>query len=181
MIGKISVAVFLSLALAAAAPAQDLGIAVGAQAPNAMLHTLDGRKVNLSDYMGKTPVVIEFWATWCPLCKELEPQIVAAKEKFSERITFIGITVPENQTPARAMDFVTRNSMKGTFLFDTDGLAYKAFSAPHTSYLVVIDKGGKVVYTGVGGKQDVAAAIGKLGPLPPSDGDMPRGGAPYNN
>jgi hypothetical protein len=40
-----------------------------------------------------------------------------------------------------------------------DGAACKAFSAPHTSYVVVISKSGKVMYTGVGGKQDIEAAL----------------------
>jgi hypothetical protein len=53
--------------------------------------------------------------------------------------------------------------MKGIFLFDTDGAAYKAYAAPHTSYVVVINKAGKVVYTGVGGSQDIEAALAPLG------------------
>lgn len=150
------------------------GIAVGTMAPAAKVHTLDGKSVNLSSYIGKQPVVIEFWATWCPLCKDLEPQLAAAKEKYGEHITFIGMTVPQQQTPAKAKDYVEKNSLKGTFLFDTDGAASKAFAAPHTSYLVVIDKTGKVVYTGVGGKQDIEAAIAKLGPM---DGMMTKPGA----
>ena len=149
------------------AGAQDTGIAVGATAPGAAIHTLDGKAVNLSSYLGIKPVVMEFWATWCPLCRALEPQFAAARDKYGDRITFIGMTVPENQTPQRAQDFVTQNKMKGLFLFDTDGAAYRAYSAPHTSYIVVIDKGGKVVYTGVGNKQNIEAAIAKLG-LPPN-------------
>jgi thiol-disulfide isomerase/thioredoxin len=143
------------------AAAQDTGIAVGAAAPGAMVHTLDGAQVNLASFIGKKPVVLEFWATWCPLCKKLEPSMQAARAKHGESVQFIGVTVPQNQTPERAKDFVTKNAMTGMYLFDTDGAAYKAYSAPHTSYVVVIDKGGKVVYTGVGGEQDIEAAIAK--------------------
>lgn len=156
---------FLALAVAPGY-SQDTGIALGATAPAAAVHTLDGKAVNLSSYLGKTPVVIEFWATWCPLCRQLEPQLAAAKEKYAGHITFIGMAVPQNETPAKVQAFVEKGMMKGTWLFDTDGAAYKAFSAPHTSYLVVIDKGGKVVYTGVGGTQDIEAAIAKLGAIP---------------
>lgn len=153
------------LAAAAVSPlaAQDTGIAVGAMAPGAAVHTLDGTAVNLTTYLGKGPVVIEFWATWCPLCKQLEPALAAAKAKYGDRVTFIGMTVPQNQTPERAKAFIEKNAMQGVFLFDTDGAAYKAFAAPHTSYLVVINKAGKVVYTGVGGSQDVEAALAPLG------------------
>jgi thiol-disulfide isomerase/thioredoxin len=143
------------------AAAQDTGIAVGAAAPGAMVHTLDGASVDLKSFIGKKPVVLEFWATWCPLCKKLEPSMQAARAKHGESVQFIGMTVPQNQTPERAKDFVTKNAMTGMYLFDTDGAAYKAYSAPHTSYVVVIDKGGKVVYTGVGSEQDIEAAIAK--------------------
>lgn len=139
--------------------AQDTGIAVGAMAPGAAVHALDGSVVNLSTYLGKGPVVIEFWATWCPLCKQLEPALAAAKAKYGDRVTFIGMTVPQNQTPERAKAFIEKNAMKGIYLFDTDGAASKAYAVPHTSYVVVINKAGKVVYTGVGGTQDLEAAV----------------------
>jgi TATA-box binding protein (TBP) (component of TFIID and TFIIIB) len=42
-----------------------------------------------------------------------------------------------------------------------DGKAAGAFDAPATSYVVVLDKSGKVVYTGLGGKQDLDAALKK--------------------
>ena len=44
-----------------------------------------------------------------------------------------------------------------------DGEATAAYKVPHTSYVVVIDRAGKVVYTGVGGKQDIEAALRKAG------------------
>lgn len=168
----------LAFGIALNAHAQDTGIPVGTMAPAAAVHTLDGKAVNLSSFIGKKPVVIEFWATWCPLCKQLEPALAAAKEKYGDRISFIGVNVPQNQTPEKVKEFVAHNGMKGTFLFDTDGAAYKAFSAPHTSYLVVIDKAGKVVYTGVGGTQDIEAAIGKLGEMSGDHMNMKKGGAP---
>ena len=45
--------------------------------------------------------------------------------------------------------------------YDTDGKAAGAFDAPATSYVVVLDKTGRVVYTGLGGKQDLEAALKK--------------------
>jgi len=47
------------------------------------------------------------------------------------------------------------------FVFDRDGKATAAFGVPHTSYVVVIDRNRKVVYTGVGGTQNIDAAIRK--------------------
>jgi len=46
-------------------------------------------------------------------------------------------------------------------LWDTEGRATRAFQAPSTSYVVVLDAGGKVVYTGLGEDQDIEGAVQK--------------------
>jgi thiol-disulfide isomerase/thioredoxin len=154
--------VFALAAYPARVSGQEGGIAVGAQAPAvAPLETLSGGTYSLADVVGKRPVLIEFWATWCPLCKQLEPTLQLARERYGDRVAFIGIGVPNNQTPDRQRQFVEERKMSGTFLFDRTSAAIKAFQVPHTSYVVVLDKSGKVVYTGVGGTQDIEGAIGK--------------------
>ena len=158
------VAAFAALAsvpAARAARAQEGGIEVGAMAPRAAVFTLEGKAVDLGDYVGKTPVVLEFWATWCPLCKQLEPSMAEARARFKGRARFVSVGVPNNQTPEKQQAFVTEKHLGGDFVFDRDSKAIQAFKVPHTSYVVVLDKAGKVVYTGVGGEQDVVAAVAK--------------------
>jgi thiol-disulfide isomerase/thioredoxin len=148
----------------ATASAQEAGIKVGADAPAAVVEMLDGAKVDLAKFYGDKPVVLEFWATWCPLCKKLEPQLQAAREKYAGKVTFVGVGVSANQTPDRQREFVAKQMMSGEYVFDRDDAAQKAFAAPHTSYIVVIDKNKKVVYTGVGPEQDIEAAVKKALP-----------------
>jgi thiol-disulfide isomerase/thioredoxin len=145
----------------AVAKAQDLGIEIGSSAPGAKVHTLDGQEADLSQYTGKTPVLMEFWATWCPNCKELEPTILAAAKKFGTQIKFVGVAVSVNESPDRVKAFVAKHGLPGDQYFDTKGNATGAFDVPATSYVVVINKAGKVVYTGLGGKQNLEAAIKK--------------------
>ena len=141
--------------------AQDLGIEVGSTAPGAKVMTLDGKDADLSAYIGKMPVVMEFWAVWCPNCKELEPTLLDVAKKYGTRVKFVGIAVSVNQTPDRVKAFVDKHGLPGDQLFDTKGNATGAYDVPATSYVVVLDKTGKVVYTGLGGKQDLEAAIKK--------------------
>jgi thiol-disulfide isomerase/thioredoxin len=145
----------------AAGRAQDLGIEVGSTAPAAKVFTLDGKETNLSQYIGKTPVIMEFWAIWCPNCKELEPTIVATLKKYSGKVKFVGVAVSVNESPDKVKAFVEKHGLPGDHVFDTKGEATGAYDAPATSYVVVINKAGKVVYTGLGGKQDLDAAIKK--------------------
>jgi thiol-disulfide isomerase/thioredoxin len=155
-----------SLALAAmlaAVPsvAQDLGLPVGSTAPIATLEGLDGKSVDLGDAIGKKPVVLEFWATWCANCKELEPAFLAAHRKYGDRVAFFGIAVPINQTLERVKRYTTEHQYPFPMLWDRRGDYAGAFDVPATSYVVVIDKTGKIVYTGIGGKQNLDAAIQK--------------------
>lgn len=142
--------------------AQASGISVGTMAPAAMVESLDGRPVDLASFMGHgKPVVLEFWATWCPLCRKLEPAMQAARTKYAGEVTFVSVGVSANQSPERQRAHATSNAIGGEFVFDRNDLAVKAFSVPHTSYVVVIDATGKVVYTGVGAEQDIEAAVRK--------------------
>ena len=149
--------------VAAPLGAQDLGIAVGSAAPAAAVQTLDGKPANLSQWIGKTPVVMEFWATWCPNCKALEPTMAAAAKKYAGRAAFVAVAVSANQTAERVRRHLARSPIPMTFVYDHDGEATGAYDVPATSYVVVLDRTGKVVYTGVGGRQDIEGALRKAG------------------
>jgi thiol-disulfide isomerase/thioredoxin len=127
-----------------------------------MVESLDGVPMDLASVIGKgKPVVLEFWATWCPLCKQLEPAMGAARAKYGDQVTFVSVGVSANQSPERQRAFAAAHGMTGMLLFDRHDLAVKAYSVPHTSYLVVLDGAGTVMYTGVGESQDVDAAVRK--------------------
>ena len=81
MMKTASLALVAIVALAAAPTLraqEQIGIQLGAKAPGAVVETLDGKSVDIAQYFGKSPVLIEFWATWCPNCKELEPKLKTA-------------------------------------------------------------------------------------------------------
>jgi thiol-disulfide isomerase/thioredoxin len=155
----------LAIGLVAApikARAQDVGIEIGSQGPAAKVFTLDGKEADLGQYVGKTPVLIEFWATWCANCKELEPTIKSVVAKYGGQVKFVGVAVSVNQSIDKVKAFVEKHALPGDQYFDTKGLATGAYDVPATSYVVLLDKSGKVVYTGVGGRQNLEAAIKKV-------------------
>jgi len=156
-------AVLVACAAFAAAPAlhaqDEIGVAVGATAPGAVVRTLDGKAENLDRYIGKGPVVLEFWATWCSNCKELEPKLLEMVKKYSPTVTFVGVAVSVNQSPERVKLYAQKYHFTHQVVYDTDGNAVTAYNVPATSYVVVVNKAGKVVYTGLGGDQDLEAAI----------------------
>ncbi len=113
----------------------------------------------MGSYVGKIPMVIEFWATWCPSCKQLEPAFLALEKKYGSRAKFIGVAVSVSQSPARVKAYAAKYKYRHETFFDTNGKAAEAYDVPATSYVVVVDRKGTVVYTGVGGKQDLEPAI----------------------
>jgi thiol-disulfide isomerase/thioredoxin len=154
-------ALFLSLVVALPLRAQESGIPVGTAAPGAKLETLDGKPAELAQYIGKMPVVMEFWATWCPNCKELEPAMLAVQKKYAGKVQFVGVAVSVNESPELVRRYVEKHGLSGVQFYDRKGTAIDAYDVPATSFVVVINKAGKIVYTGLGGTQDLDAAIRK--------------------
>jgi len=145
------------------ASAQDVGLAIGSTPPAAQVEDLDGNAVDLSRYIGKQkPVLFEFWATWCPLCKALEPRLQEARKQFGERMDFVVVAVAVNETPRRIKRHLESNETVGPVFFDAKGAAVRAFDAPTTSYVVILDAAGKVAYTGTGSDQPIVETLGRI-------------------
>ncbi len=142
--------------------AQETGLPVGSKAPaSTIVETLDGKPFDLGQYVGKTPVLIQFWATWCPNCKQLEPAMEAASKKYAGKIKFISVAVSVNQSVERVKLYAEKHGMPGEVYYDRKGNAADSYDAAATSYIIVLDKNGSVVYTGLGGTQNIDAAVRK--------------------
>ena len=160
--GRLMALTLGALLLASPLSAQDeVGIKRGSAAPGAVLEKLDGSSVDLKSYIGKGPVLLEFWATWCPNCKALEPAMHAAAKKYAGKIKLVGVAVSVNQSVERVKAYAEKHELPLEVLWDRKGYASDAYEVPATSYIVIIDAKGKVVYTGVGGDQDIDNAIKK--------------------
>jgi thiol-disulfide isomerase/thioredoxin len=148
----------LLLTTASAVAAQDVGLPLGTVPDPVQLEDLDGNSFDFASVVGTKPVMVVFWATWCPLCAALEPRLQAAGQEHGDALDLIIVAVGINQTPRSIRRHIEKHTPPGRLLFDARGRAARAFRAPTTSYIVALDAGGRVVYTGVGDGQDIAAA-----------------------
>jgi thiol-disulfide isomerase/thioredoxin len=156
----VATAIFLAACIPIALVAQDeTGLKIGSKAPVVMVNDLDGKPVDLGQWVGRKPVLIEFWATWCGNCEALLPRLQAASKQFGDKIEFIGVNVTVNQTPEKVRRYVGEHDYPLRVLYDDKGTSTRAYKAPATSYVVVIDRAGTVVYTGVGADQELDPAI----------------------
>ncbi|MEI6739427.1 MAG: TlpA disulfide reductase family protein [Gemmatimonadaceae bacterium] len=161
MIPMLIAVLVVTLGTARSVSAQESGIAIGTKAPGGPLETLDGKPVDLASYLGKGPVVLEFWATWCGNCKQLEPAMRAAMKQYGAQVQFITVAVSVNQSLARVQAWQKANALPGLMLYDRKGIVSGTYDVPATSYVVVLNKAGTVVYTGVGGTQNLTEALKK--------------------
>lgn len=155
-------AVSLLAALPGTAAAQHaIDLPVGATLPDLKVETLDGKPANLAPYIGKTPLLIEVWATWCENCKQLEPKIIAAKKKYGSQVRFLGLAVSFNQSPQRVKLHMEKHGFDVETFYDRKGEADAVYGVKATSTVIVVNKAGKIVYAGAGGDQDIEGAIRK--------------------
>lgn len=138
------------------------GIKVGSKAPVVLVNDLDGKPVDLGQWIGKKPVLLEFWATWCENCEALLPRFQAASKAFGGKVEFIGVNVTINQTPERVRRYVEQNHVPLRILYDDLGTSTRAYQAPATSYVVIVDATGTITYTGVGADQEFEPALRRV-------------------
>lgn len=139
-----------------------IGIEMGAQPEPLVLPTVQGEKTDLAESFGHRPVLLQFWATWCPKCEALEPQIIEAHEQFGDRVDFFGVAVAVGQSPDRIVKHFKDRPLPFPMLWDEQGEATRRFMAPTTSYVVILDSDGRVAYTGVDVDQDIIGALKRV-------------------
>lgn len=112
------------------------------------LMDLEGRQFRLTDLRGKV-VLVNFWATWCPPCRQEIPDLIALQEKYRDRLQVIGISEDES-SPQLVKAYATANGINYPIVMET-GEIRRAFPAVHalpTTFL--LDREGRLVKKQVG-------------------------------
>ncbi len=127
---------------------------VGKAAPDFTLADLDGKKVKLSSFKGKT-VVLEWFNPGCPFVKKshsVGSLVDTAKRHTAAGVVWLAINSggagKQGHEPAENRDAAKTWKLSHPILRDIDGKVGKAYGATNTPHMFVIDKTGKVVYAG---------------------------------
>ena len=108
-------------------------------APNFTVYTEDGTAVKLSELYGK-PIILNFWASWCPPCKSEMPDFETMYQKYGEDIHFVMINLTDGQreTVESGAAYVEAQGFTFPVYFDSDLDAannYQVYSVPMTYFL----------------------------------------------
>ncbi|MCM3738950.1 TlpA family protein disulfide reductase [Oceanobacillus luteolus] len=117
------------------APAESVGIQPGEIAPDFELETLDGAVVKLSELKGEK-VILNFWATWCPPCKEEMPEMQEFYDKYGDDINVIAVNFKEKND--KVAEFLNEYGYTFPSPLDSEGLVgheYGVLTLPTTYFI----------------------------------------------
>jgi len=149
----------LALPSGALTAQDEIGIKRGTEAPEVQIEDLDGNVADLGVSAGAKPMLIEFWASWCENCEALAPKMEQVQREFGNEVEIVAIAVGVGQSQRNVRRHLEKHPVDYRFLYDKKGAAVRAYSAPTTSYVVIVDAAGRVAYTGTGGGQDLVAEV----------------------
>jgi len=108
------------------------------------LSTQQGAPIALSDFKGQ-PVILHFWATWCPFCKKLQPKLVELQQKYAnENVQLVAISFNEDEG-ATPQDVLAERGYSFITAVNGEAVAeqYDVIGTPTTFF---INKKGEVIF-----------------------------------
>ncbi len=120
-------------------------------APDFSLLDMDGEVYRLSDFRGRV-VIVNFWATWCPPCREEMPSMQRAWEQLqTEGILMVGINVGEDEDTI--FQFTADYPVDFPLLMDSDSAVTGQWPVRGLPTTYVVDPAGRLVYQAIGSRE----------------------------
>ncbi len=113
----------------------------GEPAPNVEMVDFDGEQVTFAEYLG-TPIVLNFWASWCPFCIAEMPGFERVNQDAAGRVAFIGVNLQDD--PGLATQLAGETGVTYRLARDPQGVVYAAFGGIGMPTTVFIDAEGLV-------------------------------------
>jgi len=142
--------VILSLALLlSACSTPESAPEVGKRAPEFRLASLDGKERALTDFRGRV-VVLNFWATWCPPCREEMPTLQHVYHQMHEvGVVIVGVNLGD--PPSKVKEFVEETGVEFPILLDTHGKVAQEYRVRALPLTFWIDSSGVIRDITIGG------------------------------
>jgi cytochrome c biogenesis protein CcmG/thiol:disulfide interchange protein DsbE len=123
---------------------------IGKAAPDFLLPDLHGNTVALSNVIGRKPVVLNFWASWCGPCQEETPDLIKTYNAYKDRVLFYGINGTSQDSAEAAKKFAGKYGIPYPVLLDKQGTVMERYGILGFPTTFVIDTKGRIVNMHVG-------------------------------
>jgi peroxiredoxin len=120
------------------------GIVVAARrrpAPDLRVTAFDGRTVTLAGFRGR-PVVVSFFESWCPICREEQSDLTQVATQFAGRVGFVGVS--NHDTVAGGRAYQRRYGVPYPLANDASGRTWARWHVPYQPVTVLVDRRGRV-------------------------------------
>jgi thiol-disulfide isomerase/thioredoxin len=134
----------------------------GHPSPEISLMSTDGTLVNLSDFKGK-PVIINFWATWCPPCRAETPDLQEVHRELGDKVAILSVNAT-SQDGGDVAGFMREFGVTFTVVLDPEGKAFEAYNIRGLPTTIFVDRAGIVneVFTGAVNKAYIESKLSEL-------------------
>lgn len=150
---------FLNIDTVMPAPPALSPIATKPPASDFILPDTDGRRVQLSNFRGKV-VVLNFWATWCPPCREEMPSMQTLWESLKgQDFELLAVNVGEDEDLVFAFRHELSTTLTIPILLDENSEVAQRYPIRGLPTTYIIDKQGRIVYQAIGGRDWLAPGI----------------------
>ncbi|RLC45666.1 MAG: hypothetical protein DRH57_07545 [Candidatus Cloacimonadota bacterium] len=121
--------------------------------PDFILEDINGDQVKFSALLGKVPIILDFWATWCKPCMKELPSLDNLQTKYDTLITAVCISIDGPRSIARARGIIKSQKFSFLTLFDPNSEVQKLFNVTVIPRTFIVNKDGKIVYDHTGYKR----------------------------
>jgi thiol-disulfide isomerase/thioredoxin len=117
--------------------------------PPFLVNDLDGRFLSTADWRGKV-VIVNFWATWCPPCREEIPEMIALADRYKDRLQIVGVSEDDDATPEEVREFAHEAKINYPVVMGSSGISREYGGVPALPTAFVVNTDGRVVIKHVG-------------------------------